>query len=75
MSYGLGDRHSSDSVWLWRWLWCRPATTALIGSLAWEPPHALSAALKTNKQTKGPWSDDHMSGGACGAVVPGAEGH
>ena len=31
------------------WLWCRPA--ALIGPLAWEPPHAMGAALK--KKTKG----------------------
>ena len=22
------------------WLWCRPAATALIGPLAWEPPYA-----------------------------------
>ena len=29
------------------WLWCRPAATASIQPLAWEPPHATSAALKT----------------------------
>ena len=36
------------------WLWCRPAVTAPIRSLAWELPYALGAALKkakTNKQT------------------------
>ena len=31
------------------WLWCRPAATALIGPLAWEPPYAMSAALKKDK--------------------------
>ena len=29
------------------WLWGRPAATALIGSLAWEPPYALGMALKS----------------------------
>ena len=23
------------------WLWCRPAATALIRPLAWEPPYAM----------------------------------
>ena len=35
-------------------LWRRPAVTAPIGPLAWEPPYAAGAALKdekTNKQT------------------------
>ena len=32
------------------WLWCRPATVALIGPLAWEPPYAMSVALKSKKQ-------------------------
>ena len=34
------------------WLWCRPAATAPIRPLAWEPPYATGAALKrqTNKQ-------------------------
>ena len=35
------------------WLWCRSAATAPIGPLAWEPPHAASAALKNKtKQNK-----------------------
>ena len=37
------------------WLWCRPAAVAPIRPLAWEPPHATTAALKrqtTKKQTK-----------------------
>ena len=27
-------------------LWCRPAATAPVQPLAWEPPYAMSAALK-----------------------------
>ena len=40
------------------WLWCRPAATALMRSLAWEPPYVAGAALEKakrqnkNKQTK-----------------------
>ena len=30
------------------WLWCRPAGTALIRSLAWEPPYAVDVALNNN---------------------------
>ena len=34
-------------------LWCRLEAIALIRPLAWEPPYATSAALKSqNKQTK-----------------------
>ena len=32
-------------------LQCRPATTALIRPLAWEPPHAAGAALNKDKKT------------------------
>ena len=32
------------------WLWCRPAATALIGPLAWEPPYAMGAALERQKR-------------------------
>mgnify|MGYP007088182029 CR=1 FL=1 len=28
------------------WLWCRPAATAPIEPLAWEPPYAAGAALR-----------------------------
>ena len=31
------------------WLWCRPEATAPIRPLAWEPPCADSAALKSKK--------------------------
>ena len=38
----------SDPVWLW--LWHRLASTALIRPLAWEPPCATDAALKSKKK-------------------------
>ena len=50
MSYGVGHRHGSDPELLW--LWHRPATTVLIGPLAWEPPHAAGATLKRQKDKK-----------------------
>ena len=39
MSCGVGRRLSLDLALLW--LWCRPAATALIQPLAWEPPYAM----------------------------------
>ena len=39
-----------DPVWLW--LRCKLAAIALIQPLAWEPPHAASAALKRKKRKK-----------------------
>ena len=50
MSYGVGRRHSSDPALLW--LWCRPAATALIRPLAWEPPYAVGAAQEIAKKKK-----------------------
>ena len=50
MSSGVGHRGSLDPVLLW--LWRRPAATALIGPLAWEPPYATGAALKRQKDQK-----------------------
>ena len=47
MSCGVGRRRGSNLALLW--LWCRPATAAPIGPLAWEPPHAAGAALKRQK--------------------------
>ena len=35
-----------------QWLWCRPAATALIRSLAWERPYAVVVALEIGKKTK-----------------------
>ena len=49
MSYGVGCRHGSDPALLW--LWHRLAATAPIRPLAWEPPYAAGAALKSKKQT------------------------
>ena len=51
MSCGLGLRRGSDLALLW--LWCRPAATAPIGPLAWEPPYAASVALKRPKEHLG----------------------
>ena len=48
MSCGVGLRHGLDLALLW--LWHRPAATALIGPLAWEPPYATGAALKRFKK-------------------------
>ena len=51
MSCAVGHRHGSDPASLW--LWCRPAATALIRSLAWEPPYAaVSVALEKTKRQK-----------------------
>ena len=50
MSCGIGRRHSSDPTLLW--LWCRPAASAPIGLLAWEPPYAVGVALKRQKNQK-----------------------
>ena len=50
MSCGVGRRRSWDLVLLW--LWCRPAATAPIRLLAWEPPYAGGAALKKKKKKK-----------------------
>ena len=47
MTCGVGCRHSSDLASLW--LWCRPAATALIRALAWEPSYATGVALKDKK--------------------------
>jgi len=55
MSCGAGRRHGSDLTLLW--LWCRPVATAPTGPLPWEPPYAVSEALKrqkTKQQQKDP---------------------
>ena len=50
MSCGAGCRQGWDPTLLW--LWHRLAFIALIPPLAWEPPHAVSAALKKKKKKK-----------------------
>ena len=34
------------------WLWCRPAATALMRPLAWEPPCTAGVALEKDKKIK-----------------------
>ena len=48
MSCGVGCRYGLDPALLW--LWCRPAASAPIQLLAWEPPCAAGAALKRQQQ-------------------------
>ena len=50
VSCGVGRRCVSDLALLW--LWCRPAATALIGPLAWEPPYAAGADQEMAKRQK-----------------------
>ena len=50
MSCAVGRRCSSELALLW--LWCRPAATAPIRHLAWEPPYTTGAALKGQKTKK-----------------------
>ena len=50
VSCGVGHRCGSDPVLLW--LWHRPAATALIGPLAWEPPYAVGETLEKAKRPK-----------------------
>ena len=50
MSCGVACRCGLDPKLLW--LWCRPEATALIQPLAWEPPYAMDAALKRQKEKK-----------------------
>ena len=53
MSCGVGHRYSSDlATVLLLWLWHRPAATAPIRHLAWEPPYATDAALGKKRQKK-----------------------
>ena len=50
VSCGGGCRRSSDLALLW--FWCRPAATAPMRPLAWEPPYAVGAALEKGKKKK-----------------------
>ena len=50
MSCGVGHRHGLHPTLLW--LWHRPAATAPIGPLAWEPPYAVGAALEKGQKKK-----------------------
>ena len=48
MSCRVGHRQGLDLVLLW--LWCRPAATAWIQPLAWEPPYAAGVAQEIKKK-------------------------
>ena len=50
MSCGVGCRCGSDPALLC--LWLRPAATALIRPLAWEPPYAAGVAQEMAKREK-----------------------
>ena len=50
MSCGVGRRCGSDPKLLW--LWHRPAATAPIRPLAWEPAYATGVALEKTKKGK-----------------------
>ena len=50
MRCGAGRRCGSDLALLW--LWHRPAATAPVGPLAWEPPYATGVALQRQKTKK-----------------------
>ena len=50
MNCAVGHRRGLDPALMW--LWRRPAATALIRCLAWEPPYAMGAALEKSKRQK-----------------------
>ena len=50
MSCDVGHRRGLDLAFLL--LWCRPATTAPLQPLAWEPPYTVGVALKGPKKKK-----------------------
>ena len=49
---GLTPTHREGSDLGLLWLWYRWATVPLIRPLAWEPPYAVSVALKRQKDKK-----------------------
>ena len=50
MSGGVGQRRSSEPTLLWPWH--RPASTAPVRPLAWEPPYAMGSGPRKDKKTK-----------------------
>ena len=61
MSCGVGHRCGSDPMLLW--LWCKPAATAPIQPLAWEPPNAMGVAPRKGKKTPSPQKKNYQSFG------------
>ena len=51
MSWGVGQRCSSDPVL--PWLWCRLVAAARVQTLAWELPYAAGGALKKEEAETG----------------------
>ena len=51
VSYGVGRRCGWDLAWLWLWLWLAATVPIPIQHLAWEPPYAVSLALKRHTHT------------------------
>ena len=47
---GVGHIHGLDPSLLWQW--CRVAAVAPIRPLAWELPHVMGVALKSQKKKK-----------------------
>ena len=68
MSCSVGPRHSSDPMLLW--MLCRQAAVAPIRPLAWEPPQATSAALKSKKNKSILFSTKPCSPSTCGLKLP-----
>ena len=64
MSCGVGRRCGSDPSLLC--LWRRPAVTAPIQPLAWEPPYAAGAALENEKRQKDKKNPTNKSSGPVG---------
>ena len=67
MSCGVGHRCGSDLALLW--LWCRLAAPALIRPLAWEPPYATGAALKSKKKESESYGESSLICGLNGLNV------
>ena len=64
VSCGVGHRCGLGPALLWLWLWCRLAAAALIPPLTWEPPYALGAALKRQKDN----NDAHLIHAPAGSM-------
>jgi len=62
VSCGVGLRLVLDLALLWLWLWHRPAATALIGPLAWEPPYAVRSSPRKGKKQNLGSKKQHMWG-------------
>ena len=55
----VGRKGSLDPALLW--LWCRPAASAPIRPLAWEPPYATGATLKKKNKKQNKTKNKHYN--------------